>query len=103
NLRDHIDDVRRNRKLNRLLQDVELPVAPADLAVAPIDADAVRDIFARLEFRTLMPRVFDAMGAGEVEDPADAVEIPAAVELSAAELATWAAAQDAEVAVTLTL
>src|SRR5690606_6923860 len=56
NLRDHIDDVRRNRKLNRLLQDVELPVAPADLAVAPIDADAVRDIFARLEFRTLMPR-----------------------------------------------
>lgn len=63
NLRDHIDDVRRNRKLNRLLTDVELPVAPGDLAVTPIDAQAVRDIFARLEFRTLLPRVFEAVGA----------------------------------------
>src|SRR5690606_13353824 len=57
NLREHIEDVRRNRSLNRLLRDVELPVGPADLAVQPIDAQAVRDIFARLEFRTLLPRV----------------------------------------------
>ena len=44
NLRDHIEDVRRNRRLNRLLRDVELPVAPDDLAVTPIDAQAVRDL-----------------------------------------------------------
>lgn len=102
NLRDHIDDVRRNRKLNRLLTDVELPVAPADLAVAPADAQAIRDLFARLEFRTLLPRVFDAVGTGE--DPADSeptVAVPAPVEATASELAEWLAARDEELAVTL--
>ncbi|WP_431792389.1 DNA polymerase I [Microbacterium paraoxydans] len=99
NLRDHIEDVRRNRKLNRLLTDVELPVAPADLAVAPIDAEAVRDIFARLEFRTLLPRVFEAVGAGEVaDDPASVVEMPTPAQVSAPDLAAWAAAQDGDVA-----
>ncbi|GAT73147.1 DNA polymerase I - 3'-5' exonuclease and polymerase domains [Microbacterium sp. HM58-2] len=99
NLRDHIDDVRRNRKLNRLLTDVELPVAPADLAVTPIDAQAVRDIFARLEFRTLLPRVFEAVGAGEVaDDPASVVVLPEPVQVTAADFAAWAHAQTGEVA-----
>ncbi|WP_298864747.1 DNA polymerase I [Microbacterium sp.] len=102
NLREHIEDVRRNRRLNRLLTDVELPVGPADLAVAPIDAQAVRDIFARLEFRTLLPRVFDAVGAGDepVHDE-PAVALPDAVESAASELAAWLAAQAGEVGLTL--
>ncbi|WP_460802138.1 DNA polymerase I [Microbacterium sp. GXF6406] len=102
NLREHLEDVRRNRRLNRLLTDVELPLAPADLAVAPIDAQAVRDIFARLEFRTLLPRVFDAVGAGE--DPAaeePAVEMPSAVDATVTDLVTWLDSQKDEVAVTL--
>jgi DNA polymerase-1 len=102
NLRDHIDDVRRNRKLNRLLTDVELPVTPAELAVVPADVQAIRDIFARLEFRTLLPRVFDAVGTGE--DPADsepAVTLPAPVETTAAELVTWLEGQHDELAVTI--
>ena len=103
NLRDHIEDVRRNRKLNRLLTDVELPFGPADLTVAPIDAQAVRDIFARLEFRTLLPRVFEAVGAGAVADDSPAVVLPSPVESSAAELADWLAAQSGELAVTLVL
>ncbi|KNY07040.1 DNA polymerase I [Microbacterium sp. GCS4] len=99
NLRDHIEDVRRNRKLNRLLRDVELPVAPDDLSVRPIDAQAVRDIFARLEFRTLLPRVFDAVGAGEVaDDPAAVVELPSPEQLDAAGFAAWAQAQEGDVA-----
>lgn len=102
NLREHMDAVRRNRRLNRLLTDVELPVTPAELAVAPIDAQAVRDIFARLEFRTLLPRVFDAVGAGDesVHDE-PAVPMPAPVEASVTDLAKWIAEQDAELAVTL--
>ena len=100
NLRDHIDDVRRNRKLNRLLRDVELPVSPGDLAVTPIDAQAVRDIFARLEFRTLLPRVFEAVGAGEVaDDPASVVELPTPVEAAPHDLAAWAESVDGEIAV----
>ncbi len=105
NLRDHIDDVRRNRKLNRLLTDVELPVSPGDLAVAPVDAQAVRDIFARLEFRTLLPRVFDAIG-GEApeEDAAHTTAIPEPVEVTAVELASWLQAQGAaELALTIVL
>ncbi|MDA4892951.1 DNA polymerase I [Streptomyces sp. MS2A] len=103
NLRDHIDDVRRNRRLNRLLRDVELPVGPADLAVTPIDAQAVRDIFARLEFRTLLPRVFEAMTDGEShEDPATQVSVPGAREVDAAVLADWISGVSGEVAVTLT-
>ncbi|PCE13747.1 DNA polymerase I [Microbacterium sp. SZ1] len=103
NLREHIEDVRRNRKLNRLLRDVELPVAPADLAVSPIDAQAVRDIFARLEFRTLLPRVFEAVGAGEVaDDPATVVDLPAPAEVAADEFLSWAESQQ-EVALRLVL
>jgi DNA polymerase-1 len=103
NLRDHIDDVRRNRRLNRLLRDVELPFGPGDLAVTPIDAQAVRDIFARLEFRTLLPRVFEAVGAGEVaDDPASAVVLPEPIEVTPADLAAWAAAQEGDVALRIT-
>ncbi len=104
NLRDHIEDVRRNRRLNRLLRDVELPVAPGDLAVAPIDPQAVRDIFARLEFRTLLPRVFEAVGAGEVaDDPATVVVMPEPVQVSADEFLAWAEAQSGDVALRLLL
>jgi len=105
NLRDHIDDVRRNRRLNRLLRDVELPVAPDDLAVAPIDAQAVRDIFARLEFRTLLPRVFEAVGAGEVaDDPeAAAVVLPEPSQVTAAEFLEWVDAQAADVSLRIPL
>ncbi|MGX1694827.1 DNA polymerase I [Microbacterium keratanolyticum] len=99
NLREHMDAVRRNRKLNRLLTDVDLPVAPADLESRPIDAQAVRDIFARLEFRTLLPRVFEAVGAGEVaEDPAAVVVLPAPQEVDGPAFRTWLDAQKTEVA-----
>ncbi|MDO5630183.1 MAG: 5'-3' exonuclease H3TH domain-containing protein, partial [Mobilicoccus sp.] len=102
NLREHIEDVRRNRRLNRLLRDVELPVGPGDLAVAPIDAQAVRDIFARLEFRTLLPRVFDAVGApDDGATDAEAVKMPAPVQAAPEELASWAVAQTAPLGVTL--
>ncbi len=103
NLREHIDDVRRNRKLNRLLTDIDLPVGPDDLVVSPIDAQAVRDIFARLEFRTLLPRVFEAVGAGDVaDDPASVVVLPEPVEASADDFAVWAEAQTGDVALRIT-
>lgn len=106
NLREHLDDVRRNRELNALLRDVELPLAPKDLAVQPMDSDAVRDIFARLEFKTLLPRVFDAVGI----DPSVAViaagpvaESPAVREVSAAEAGAWLNALTPDVAVGVTV
>ncbi|WP_448388582.1 DNA polymerase I [Microbacterium aurum] len=107
NLREHLDDVRRNRSLNALLRDVDLGIGPADLAVQPIDAQAVRDIFARLEFRTLLPRVFDAVGVDAetaAASAAPAVAAPVPTELDAPGLTAWlAAAGETEVAVTVTI
>ncbi len=106
NLREHLDDVKRNRALNRLLRDVELPVGPADLGVQPIDTQAVRDIFARLEFRTLLPRVFDAFGAdpsAAAEETKPAAAAPTAAVLDADGLAAWARSASGTVGVTVTL
>ncbi|GAA2221704.1 DNA polymerase I [Herbiconiux moechotypicola] len=64
NLREYADNAIRNRKLNRLLTDVELPVGPADLERRPADEQQVREVFARLEFRTLLDRVLKLEGFG---------------------------------------
>ncbi|MGA1827414.1 DNA polymerase I [Microbacterium sp.] len=106
NLREHLDDVRRNRTLNRLLRDVELPVTIAELEVQPMDAQRVRDIFARLEFKTLIPRVAELAGIEQQMasiSAAAAVLAPVPGEPSADELATWLAAAVGEVGVTITI
>jgi DNA polymerase-1 len=86
NLRDHVEDVRRNRRLNRLMTDVELPLGPDDLEVQPMDAQAVRDIFSRLEFKTLIPRVAELAG---IEQQMAAVSSAAAELADAAAEASW--------------
>ena len=104
NLRDHVEDVRRNRSLNRLVRDLDLPVGPADLAVQPIDAQAVREVFARLEFRTLLPRVFEAAGvdtAMAAQSAGPAAAAPTAVELDAEAITRWVADAQGEVGVTV--
>ncbi|MBD8205331.1 DNA polymerase I [Microbacterium sp. CFBP 8790] len=106
NLREHIDGVRRNRTLNRLLRDVELDKAPGDLAMQPLDAQAVRDIFARLEFRTLLPRVFDALGgdSGDAVDEAlPTATAPTPATLDATALVEWATGVTGPVGLSLTL
>ncbi|RPE75061.1 MULTISPECIES: DNA polymerase I [unclassified Frondihabitans] len=55
--REQYDRAVRNRKLNRLVTDVDLPVGPDDLERRPIDVPAVREVFDRLQFRTLLERV----------------------------------------------
>ncbi len=104
NLREHLDDVRRNRSLNRLLTDVELPVGPADLDVQPMDAQAVRDIFARLEFKTLIPRVAELAGIEQqmaAVTSAAAELAPPAGEVDAPGLLAWLDAAEGEVGVTI--
>jgi DNA polymerase-1 len=57
NLRDQKDRAVRNRKLNHLLTDVDLPFGPSDLERKPMNIPAIRDVFDRLQFRTLQERV----------------------------------------------
>jgi DNA polymerase-1 len=61
-LREQQDRAIRNRKLNRLVTDMELPLAPADLARKPMDVDAVSEIFGRLQFKALLERLLKIEG-----------------------------------------
>lgn len=65
-LREQKDNAVRNRRLNRLLTDVALPVVPDDLERRPIDEAKVREVFDRLQFRTLLDRVLKITAAGDV-------------------------------------
>ncbi|MFF2495254.1 DNA polymerase I [Agromyces sp. NPDC058064] len=64
NLRDQRENAIRNRRLNRLVTDVELDLGIDELAAKPIDIEAVRPVFERLEFRTLFERL-RKLAAGE--------------------------------------
>ncbi len=98
NLREQRENAIRNRRLNRLVTDLELPVAVAGLERGAMNTDAVRDIFTRLEFKTLLDRVLKLAG----EDPAAAasalvaaidevpvVQSPIAQDLLDEELQSW--------------
>jgi DNA polymerase-1 len=65
-LREQSERAVRNRKLNRLITDVELPYGPADLERKPMNTTAVRDVFDRLSFRTLQERVLKIAAAEAV-------------------------------------
>jgi DNA polymerase-1 len=74
NLRDQKDRALRNRKLNHLLTDLELPYGPADLERKPMNTAAIRDVFDRLQFRTLQERVLKiAAQDGADDDATDAL------------------------------
>ena len=64
-LREHLPDVIRNRRVNQLVSDLELPLSVDDLAAQPWDRDAVHQVFDGLEFRVLRDRLFSTLSADE--------------------------------------
>ncbi|MCL2735260.1 MAG: DNA polymerase I [Propionibacteriaceae bacterium] len=58
--RDHLDDVTRNRRLNALVRDLDLPVGVAGLSRTTPDMAAVNELCDVLQFRALRDRVRDA-------------------------------------------
>lgn len=58
-LRDHLDSVLRNRRLNQLVGDLELEVTLDDLERQVWDREEIHTVFDRLEFRVLRDRLFD--------------------------------------------
>ena len=77
-LREHMDDVVRNRRLNRLLTDMDLEVSLSDLARRPTDIAAVDRLFDSLEFGRLRTKVREVAGIGMGEGPVDETPEPAA-------------------------
>jgi len=69
NLRAHLDGVLRNRRLNNLVDDLDLPLGVDDLQRASWDREEVHRVFDGLEFRVLRDRLFATFDveADEVE------------------------------------
>ena len=69
-LREHMADVVRNSRLNRLLTDMDLEVTPADLARRATDVAAIDRLFDSLEFGRLRVKVREVAGIGMGQAPA---------------------------------
>ena len=66
-LREHLDGVLRNRRLNALIRDMPLPVGVQELERHNWDREKVHTVFDGLEFRVLRDRLFATIEAPELE------------------------------------
>jgi DNA polymerase-1 len=66
-LRDNLDSVLRNRRLNQLVHDVDLGITVDGLARQSWDREEVHKVFDGLEFRVLRDRLFATLKTVEVE------------------------------------
>ncbi|WP_407653655.1 DNA polymerase I [Cellulomonas alba] len=82
-LRENLEQVQLNRRLNALVADLDLPLGPEDLAARPWDRQELHTLLDELEFRTLRDRLFAML-------PDEGEESSAAVAASALELAVLA-------------
>ncbi len=88
-LREHLDDVIRNRQLNALVNDLDLPLKPADLALQPWDRQEVHTLFDGLEFRVLRDRLFETLESEEdIDDSGFALDM---ARLAPGEVGGWLA------------
>ena len=86
-LRENIESVERNRRLNRLITDLDLPVQLAALANPKPDTAAIEALFDELEFRTLRTRVYEIFETAPEASSEDVFEVPEPTLPSADELA----------------
>ncbi|MEP6651351.1 MAG: 5'-3' exonuclease H3TH domain-containing protein, partial [Lapillicoccus sp.] len=66
-LREHLDGVLRNRRLNQLVRDVPLDVSVEELERQTWDREEVHKVFDGLEFRVLRERLFQTLEAVTAE------------------------------------
>lgn len=93
-LRQHASDVRRNRRLNALVRDVDIAVNTTELALQPIDVSAVDEIFSALEFTHLRGRLLEAFAATEDHSEPTTQDVTVRT-VTAEELSQWFTAQAA--------
>jgi DNA polymerase-1 len=86
-LREHLNDVLRNRRLNQLVRDLTLPVTIADLERATWDREEVHKVFDGLEFRVLRERLFETFQAAP-DEAEGGFELDGSV-LTSAEVGPW--------------
>ena len=88
-LREHKELAVRNRRLNHLLTDLTFDFQLADLELGSVNEEEVKEVFAKLSFRTLLTRVLKLRGtngsqhrvvSAQVED--QALELPPTIHAS---------------------
>jgi len=79
NLAEFRDRVFKNREMSRLSVDVDCGVAPTALRQGAFDQERVRVLFNQLEFRTLLPRLLDAVGEAAEAPAADTLDVEVGV------------------------
>jgi DNA polymerase-1 len=70
-LREHQGNAVRNRRLNHLVRDLDLGVDFQDLKLVGVNEASVREVFARLGFKSLTERVLKLKGATEASNSTD--------------------------------
>jgi DNA polymerase-1 len=76
------EQVLRNKRLARLIDDLELPVGPDDLVMGEWDEVKIRELFNALQFRTLLERIHDVRPSLKPVEASRAVEVRAAAEVA---------------------
>jgi DNA polymerase I len=89
-LREHLSDVIRNRRLNALVRDLDLELAPADLEARSWDRQLVHTLFDSLEFRVLRERLLESWDVQHDDIDDSGFELSGAV-LGAGEVSVWLA------------
>jgi DNA polymerase I len=87
-LREHLGDVIRNRRLNELVRDLDLELAPADLEAQSWDRQLVHTLFDSLEFRVLRERLLESWDVQDHDIDDSGFELSGAI-LGADEVGAW--------------
>jgi DNA polymerase-1 len=87
-LREHLGDVIRNRRLNQLVRDLDLELAPADLEAQSWDRQLVHTLFDSLEFRVLRERLLESWDVQHDDIDDSGFELSGTM-LGAGEVAAW--------------
>ena len=64
-----------NREMTRLLRDVDVGAAPTELRMGAWDREGARALFDQLAFRTLYPRLLDAVGDAAAVTEGEAIDV----------------------------
>jgi DNA polymerase-1 len=101
NLGEFRDRVFKNREMSRLVRDVDCGVDIEELRQGAFDVEKVRVLFDQLEFRTILPRLLEAIGEVAEVREADVLEVDVvtARDVKSAEAALLHAAEQERVAI----
>ncbi|HET9873823.1 MAG TPA: DNA polymerase I [Propionibacteriaceae bacterium] len=86
-LRERLEDVRRNRQVNALIRDMELPLGISDMERRAWNREATHQLFDGLEFRVLRDRLLETLPAEDLT-PEGGFDVTGAV-LRPGEVAGW--------------